>query len=407
MAESVDVVVVGAGQAGLSLSHELTRASIEHLVLERSEVGESWRRRWDSFCLVVPNWSVRLPGGAYDGDDPDGFMPKAEIVDFLKAYATGFNAPVRSGVEVSAVTQREEDGAGGFLLQTSTGDIHARDVVLAAGGYQKAHRPAAAAQLAEESVLVIDAEDYLNPSALPPGEVLVVGSGQTGCQLADECFRAGRTVHLACGRAPWIPRRFEGRDSVSWLLDTKFFEARLEDLPPATRLGANPQLTGAGGGRDLNYRVLQALGVNLLGHFAGAEAGRAHFAGDLHDLVAFGDARYAFLCDLIAKSCASRSMPAPEMPEPPPFQADPPESLDLGSVGAVIFTTGFRPDYNKWVSPAEAFDESGFPIQVDGSSTVVPGLHFMGLHFQRKRKSATLFGVAEDAGVLGERIAAR
>lgn len=405
MVEAVNVAIIGAGQAGLSLSHELTHAGVEHVVLERGSVGESWRRRWDSFRLVVPNWSVHLPGAPYDGDDPDGFMPKDEIVDFLGRYAASFSAPLRKGVEVTAIEPLED---GTFMLRTSTGDVRAREVVLASGGYQRAHRPAAAQQVPMDSLLTIDAEGYANPGALPEGDLLIVGSGQTGCQLAEECFEAGRNVYLACGRAPWVPRRIEGRDAVSWVLDTDFYEARLADLPsPTVRLLSNPQFTGHGGGHDLNYRTLQALGVELVGRFAGVEDGRLHFAQDLHASVAFGDARYAELRSLIAATCAARSVPAPAMPDPLAFEADPPTSLDLARVGAVIFTTGFRPDYTSWVGAPNAFDEAGFPIQVDGSSTIVSGLHFMGVHFQRKRKSATLFGVAEDAVVLAERMTSR
>jgi putative flavoprotein involved in K+ transport len=405
MAETVTVAIVGAGQAGLSLSHELTHAGIEHAVLERGSVGESWLRRWDSFRLVVPNWSVHLPGARYDGDNPDGFMPKDAIVDYLDRYARSFNAPIQTGVLVTAIEPLED---GTFTLRTPNADIRAREVVLASGGYQRAHRPAAARQMPADSVLTIDAEGYTNPGALPEGDVLIVGSGQTGCQLAEECFEAGRSVYLACGRAPWLPRRIEGRDAVGWALDIGFYEARLADLPsPGMRFVSNPQFTGHGGGRDLNYRTLQALGVELVGRFAGVEDGRVHFANDLHASVAFGDARYADIRDLIAANCAARSVPAPAMPDPPAFEADPPDSLDLVRVGAVIFTTGFRPDYTSWVAASNAFDEAGFPIQVDGSSTVVSGLHFMGVHFQRKRKSATLFGVAEDAAVLAEHMVAR
>jgi putative flavoprotein involved in K+ transport len=405
MAETVTVAIVGAGQAGLSLSYELTHAATEHVVLERGSIGESWRRRWDSFRLVIPNWSVHLPGAPYDGDDPDGFMPKDEIVNYLDRYARSFSAPIRTDVEVTAVEPRED---GTFTLRTSKAEIRAREVVLASGGYQRAYRPAAARQMPVDSVLTIDAEAYTNPGALPEGDLLIVGSGQTGCQLAEECFEAGRNVYLACGRAPWVPRRIDGRDAVSWVLDTDFYEARLAELPsPSARFVSNPQYTGHGGGRDLNYRTLQALGVELVGRFAGVEEGRVHFADDLHASVAFGDARYADLRDLIAANCAARSVPAPAMPDPQAFEANPSESLDLARVGAVIFTTGFRPDYSSWVAAFNAFDEAGFPIQVDGSSTIVPGLHFMGVHFQRKRKSATLFGVAEDAAVLAEHMMSR
>jgi len=399
----VDVVIVGAGQAGLSLSHELAAAGREHVVLERGRIGETWRGRWDSFCLVIPNWTVQLPGGHYRGDDPDGFMPKNEIVSHLMTYAESFRAPVRDGVTVTSLEAAEN---GAFLLRTSSGQIRAKRVILASGGYQKAHRPPAAAEL-PASVHVIDAEDYANPTALPPGTVLVVGSGQTGCQLAEELSVAGRRVSLACGRAPWIPRRIEGRDTIAWLNETPWFDVRLSDLPsPAARLLANPQMSGRHGGHDLNYRTLQAQGVRLLGHFIGAAHGRAHFAPDLAQSLAFGDARYADVCELIRKACATRSLRAPEMPPPPPFVADAPESVALSDLGTVIFTSGFRPDYTSWVRFPQAFDEGGFPIQRDGSSITVPGLHFMGVHFQRKRKSATFLGAGEDATVLAEILSA-
>jgi putative flavoprotein involved in K+ transport len=404
MTADVDVVIVGAGQAGLSLSHELKTAPVEHIVFERGKVGEAWRRRWDSFCLVIPNWTVQLPGGHYRGDDPDGFMAKDEIVDHLVAYADSFQAPVREGVTVSSL---EPGGDGTFLLRSSSGEIRARNVVLASGGYQKPHRPPAAAQI-PRSVQVIDADDYTNPSALPPGNVLVVGSGQTGCQLAEEIFEAGRGVFLACGRAPWVPRRIEGRDTIAWLNETPWFEIRLRDLPsPAARLLSNPQMSGRRGGHDLNYRTLQAQGVQLLGRFIGAADGRAHFARDLAESVAFGDARYADVREHVRTACATRSLRAPEMPLPQPFVADAPESVALKDVGMVIFTSGFRPDYSSWVRFPQAFDEGGFPIQEDGSSTTVRGLHFMGVHFQRKRKSATFLGAGEDATLLAETLSAR
>src|SRR5438309_593679 len=403
MSSAVDVAIVGAGQAGLSLSHELDAAGVEHIVLERGRVGETWRGRWESFCLVIPNWTVQLPGGRYRGDDPDGFMPKNEIVDHLVAYAESFRAPVREGV---TVTRLEPGEHGGFLLRTSLGEIRARTVVLATGGYQKAHRPSAAAQL-PASVHAIDAEDYVNPIALPPGKVLIVGSGQTGCQLAEEILEAGRDVWLACGRAPWVPRRLDGRDTIAWLNETPFFDVGLSGLPsPQWRLLSNPQVSGRRGGHDLNYRTLQAQGVQLLSRFIGVSDGRFHFGRDLAESVAFGDARWANNCELIRKACAARSVRAPEMAPPPPFVADGPESLALSDVGSGSFTSGFRPDYASWARVPEAFDREGFPIQQDGSSTVVPGLHFMGVHFQRKRKSATFLGVGEDATVLAEKMSA-
>jgi putative flavoprotein involved in K+ transport len=400
--QSTDVVIVGAGQAGLSLSYELSQAGIDHLVLERGRVGESWRGRWDGFCLVLPNWTVQLPGKSYSGDDPDGFMPRDEIVDYLVEYAASFGAPVREEVEVYSLGPNDHER---FLLRTSFGGLSARRVVLASGGYQRPYRPPASRDLGG-SLYVIDAETYAHPDALPDGEVLVVGSGQTGCQLAEELVESGRSVHLACGRAPWVPRRLSDRDIIAWMNETPFMDARLSDLPsPLARLAANPQATGRRGGHDLHYRTLQGLGVNLLGHLAGVEDGIAHFAADLDESVAFGDARYADLCALIARSCVENEVNPPDMPSPPPFIADPVEALNLSSFGSVIFTCGFRPDYKSWVEFPDAFDDLGFPFQEDGSSTVIEGLHFMGVHFQRKRKSANFLGVAEDAAVLGEKIA--
>jgi putative flavoprotein involved in K+ transport len=400
--ERLPVVVVGAGHAGLSMSYELSRAGLEHVVLERERVAQSWRTRWDSFCLVIPNWTMRLPGGAYQGDEPDGFMPRDEVVAHLGRYALSFQAPVRQSIDVSSIQPGPKNA---FLLSTSAGQIEAKAVVLATGAYQKPYRPSSAASLPADA-LVIDAESYENPEKLPPGEVLLVGSGQTGCQIADDLKASGREVTLACGRAPWAPRRIEGRDIVSWIVETPFLEQTTEDLPsPAARLIGNVQVSGRDGGRDLNYRTLQKAGVRLTGHLLGIEDDYVRFAPDLHESVAFGDARYADLTKLIQKSCWDRGEHPPDLPEPKPFSADPPERAKMSDFGAVIFTSGFRPDYARWIHFEGAFDEWGFPIQRDGVSSVAPGLFFIGGHFLRKRKSATFIGIAEDAAVVAERVA--
>jgi putative flavoprotein involved in K+ transport len=399
--ERIPAVVVGAGQAGLAVSYGLAQAGVEHAVLERNRIGESWRRRWESFCLVTPNWTVQLPGGRYTGDAPHGFMPRDEIVGHLESYAASFGAPVRGGVEV---TSTEAAPAGGLLLRTSEGDIQAEAVVLATGAYQKPHRPAGADTLPAD-VYAIDSEDYSNPSALPPGSVLIVGSGQTGCQIAEELNEAGRDVTLACGRAPWAPRRMEGQDIVSWIIKTPFLDQTLADLPtPEARLVANVQATGHGGGHDLNYRTLQAQGVTLTGHFLGADDHSVHFAPDLAESVAFGDARYGDISNLIRKSCLQQGDPVPEFPLPGPFRAEAPEKMTLRGCGAVIFTSGYRPDYRGWVHFPNSFDAFGFPITEDGASSVVPGLYFVGVHFLRKRKSSLLIGVGEDADLIVQRI---
>lgn len=395
------VVVIGAGQAGLAVSQSLTVLGTDHIVVERGQVGESWRSRWDSFCLVTPNWTLSLPGDPYQGDDPEGFVPRDEIVCYLQRYASGFSAPVREGIGIDSL---EAGHDGGFLLRTSAGDMQAKSVVVCTGAYQRPHRPDVAAAF-PPGLLVIDAEDYRNPAALPPGKVLVVGSGQTGCQISEELHESGRDVFLACGRAPWVPRRAGGRDIVTWLNETTFLDAPLSALPsPAARLGANPQITGSRGGHDLHYRTLQAMGVQLLGRLAGVQGRQAYLANDLADSVAFGDARYGDVRQLLTEQLPVKGMTVPELPDPPPFQADPPLELALADFGVVIFTAGFRPDYARWIQ-FPAFDAMGFPLTDDGASTVVPGLYFCGTHFLRNRKSGTLLGVGEDAAIVARSVA--
>ncbi len=398
--ERIPVAVVGAGQAGLAVSHELTALDVEHVVLERGRVGQSWRDRWDSFCLVTPNWTVRLPGGAYAGPDPDGFMPRDEIAAFLERYASAFGAPVREGVEVNAVEGR----AGGFLLRTSAGDLEAGTLVVASGTYKRPHLPSAAATLPEE-VLVLTAEDYRSAAALPDGAVLVVGSGQSGCQIGEELHEAGREVVLSCGKAPWAPRRIDGHDLVWWLLESGFLDASTDSLPsPGARLSANVLGTGKDGGHDLNIRILRARGVTVAGRFVAADGGRARFAPDLPESVAWGDERYRMLAGLFGKLAAERGLDA-QLDEPPPFEDAGPESVELDRFGAVVFTSGFRPDYTTWLPWPDAFDAQGFPLHEDGESTVVPRLYFLGVHFLRKRKSSLLIGVGEDAAIVARRIA--
>jgi putative flavoprotein involved in K+ transport len=402
--DRVDAVVVGGGQAGLAVSHELSRANVEHVVLERGRIGETWRGRWESFCLVTPNWSVQLPGHPYDGQDPDGFMLRDEIVAYLERYAAAVDAPLRENIEVRSLQSGPD---GGFHLETSAGSIAARIAILATGGYQRPYRPAGASTLPKD-LLQMDVEDYRSPADLPPAPVLVVGSGQSGCQIADELHNAGRDVFLSCGKAPWAPRRVGDYDIVWWALETGFVDQPVGALPsPAARLGANLLTTGHGGGRDLHLRTLQRLGVTLLGHFLGAEGRRARFAPDLAESVAWGDARYGDLMNLVRKTVLERGLLQPDIVEPEPFTVEAVEEVNVDGFGAVIFAGGFRPNFDAWVRFPGAFDEFGFPIQEDGASTVVPGLYFVGVHFMRKRKSATFVGVGEDADIVARSITAK
>jgi putative flavoprotein involved in K+ transport len=374
------------------------------VVLEAGRIGQSWRDRWDSFCLVTPNWSVQLPDGEYDGSDPDGFMPRDEIVTFLERYAARSGTPIREGVAVRSL--RSAPGEG-FIAETSTGDLRAREVVVATGAFQRPHRPAGSGSL-PRGLLQIDLDGYRDAAALPDGRVLIIGSGQSGCQLAEELQEAGRDVVLACGKAPWAPRRVADRDLFWWLAESGFLDGTVESLPsPRARLAANILATGHDAGHDLHLRTLRARGVTLVGHFLGADEHGARFAQDLADSVAWGDARHRDLMQLIGKTAQERGLPPVEMPDPTPFDGQAPEVVPLAGFGAVIFAGGFRPGYHSWLPWPAAFDDLGFPIQTDGRSTVVDGLSFVGVPFLRTRKSSLLLGVGEDAAVVARGIAER
>jgi putative flavoprotein involved in K+ transport len=402
--EHVEALVIGGGSAGLAVSHELNRRGVEHAVLERGRIGQSWRDRWDSFCLVTPNWSVQLPDGTYDGSDPDGFMPRDEIVAFLERYASRSAVPIREGVSVRSL---QASPAEDFVAETTAGDIHANHVVVATGAYQRPHRPPGSESLPED-LLQIDLHGYRNPEALPPGHVLIVGSGQSGCQLAEELHEAGREVVLAAGKAAWAPRRIGDADLVWWLEESGFLSGTVDSLPsPRARLGANILATGHGTPHDLHLRTLQAMGVTLVGHFLGADESGARFAPDLTETMAWGDARHGDLMQLFHKTAERLGLPDPQVPEPSTFDGLAPDMVRLDGFGAVIFAGGYRPDYHSWLPWPAALDELGFPIQTDGVSSVVDDLYFIGVPFLRNRKSSLLIGVGDDATVIADTIAGR
>jgi putative flavoprotein involved in K+ transport len=398
-----DVVVVGAGHAGISLSAALTAREIAHVVLERDRVGATWGHRWDSFCLVTPNWAIDLTDGDYDGDDPDGYMARDEIVAFLERYAARHEAPVRTGVQVTAVRATD----GGFALDTSDGTVTAKTLVAASGAFQQPFLPKGVAALPPD-LRVLDTTEYTNPDALPDGGVLVIGSGQTGVQLAEELQEAGRDVVLACGRAPWVPRRLGEHDIVWWLLESGYLDQPVDELPDLSiRLVSNPLTTGHGGGHDLHLRTLQAMGVTLCGLFLGCDGNDVVFDDSLAESVAWGDARQADLMQLFRATIERRGLPDVEIPEIPPFVSEAPSRVPVARFGSVIVTGGFRPNYGAWMPWPDAFDDVGFPRQRDGESAVVDGLFFTGVHFLRTRKSSILLGGRDDAGVVTDRIATR
>ncbi|SFR84460.1 putative flavoprotein involved in K+ transport [Agromyces sp. CF514] len=400
MSADVDVLVIGAGQAGLAVSHELSVRGLEHVVLERDRMGSAWASRWDSFCLVTPNSAIRLPGGAYRGGDGDGYLPRDEIVDHLTGYAASFGAPVAERHEVDLVEPDET----GFVARSAAGDIRARRVVVCTGAYQRPHRPAFVDELARRVPVVVSAE-YRSPGALPDGPVLVIGGGQSACQIAEELHRAGREVTLAPGRAPTMPRRIDGRDTFEWLEEAGFFEQVLADQPsPTVRLAANPLATGAGGGHDLSLRTLAADGVGLIGRVIGVDDGRLVVADDLAQTLAVGDDGFRIICDLAKQAAASRGMPAPNTPEPLDAPVDAAEVPRLGDLGVVLVACGFRPAYD-WIDVPGAFDGGGFPVTDADGSPAVDGLWFVGVPWLRRRKSPLLIGVGEDAAIVADRLA--
>jgi putative flavoprotein involved in K+ transport len=407
--EQTEVVVIGGGQAGLSLSYYLTEQVRSHVVLEQDRIAESWRsKRWDSLCLIAPNWSLRLPGFTYAGDDPEGFMGKDEVVTHLETYARSFAAPVREGVRVTTIEHCPADRH--FVVRTEDGSYQAPQVVLATGALQQPRVPACAARL-PASVTQVLAPAYRNPQALPPGAVLVVGSGETGCQIAEELIRAGRTVFLAGGRSWWAPRRYRGRDAAAWLRLLGWFERTVDELPPGVRTGqSNPQLTGANGGHDINGHSLAREGVTLLGRLEDIRDRRAVFAADLAVNLAWGDAQARTWLRAIDDQIDQQGLEAPPEDWPKDLLTSErgsqvaPTELDLAEVGvsAVIWAMGYRPDFG-WVN-LPILDGEGYPIQRRGV-TRVPGLSILGLDWLHTARSGLFTGIGEDAAYLAEQLA--
>ncbi|WP_449301419.1 MSMEG_0569 family flavin-dependent oxidoreductase [Prauserella oleivorans] len=396
------VAVIGGGQAGLSMSYCLTEAGIDHVVLERDRPGHEWReRRWDSFCLVTPNWQCRLPGFPYDGDDPHGFMLRDEVVDYLERYAASFDCPLIDGVEVTRLRQEH----GGFTVETAEGQIRAGQVVLATGPYQVPLVPRMAERLPEH-ILQIHSSEYRNPAQLPDGEVLVVGTGQSGCQIAEDLFLAGRTVHLAVGSAPRVARFYRGRDVVDWLDDMGYYRRGIDEFADAdaVRLRANHYVTGRDGGRDIDLRAFARDGMRLHGRLSGVTGGRLRFAGDLRHNLDNADAVSEGIKDSIDSYIAARGIDAPTEPRYTPVWQPPDGESELAAdrLSAVVWSTGFGRDY-RWVQ-IPVFDGRGYPAHERGV-TSCPGLYFLGLPWQYTWGSGRFGGVADDAAYLATKIA--
>ena len=406
MTVRVDTVVIGAGQAGLAISYYLTQQGRSHVVLEKHRVGEAWRSaKWDSFTLVTPNWAIRLPGFAYAGDAPDGFLPRDEVVRYLEEYVRRFNPPLRLGVEVSSVAGADD----GFTVATNAGVFACANVVVAAGLLQKPKVPAISAQLPPH-LPQWHTSRYRNAQELPPGAVLVVGSGQSGCQIADELCRHGRKVYLCTGRAGRLPRRYRGQEIFRWAEQIGFLDRHVSKLPsPTARFAANPQLSGYNGGQSLDLHKLAAKGVTLLGRLQNVAGSKLLLGGDLRENVAFADAVAADFTRAIDAYIAQTGIQAPPDDEPlstAGYEAALITELDLDAAGvaSIIWATGYTFDFG-WVK-FPIFDEFGFPVQERGV-TAQPGLYFLGLPWLETIKSGLLIGVGDDAAHIAAHIAAR
>jgi putative flavoprotein involved in K+ transport len=399
----ISVAIVGGGQAGLAMSWHLKQAGIDHLVFERHECFHEWKHaRWDSFCLVTPNWQCRLPGysydGAYGGQDPHGFMLRDEIVRYLEGFRASFAPPVIEGVEV----RRVRPCAGGYLVQTSQGDYVAEQVVIANGVYSSPVIPASAQRLPHD-IVQLHSSNYRNSQQLPAGAVLVVGSGQSGCQIAEDLHLAGRDVHLCVGAAPRSPRIYRGREVTDWLTESGYYAIPIDRHPQgeAVREKTNHYLTGRDGGREIDLRQRAVEGMKLYGSFGEVQGASMTFAPNLRQHLDSADASYNNIRTLVDQHIAAQGIDAPTEPAYAPPWSPQQEITQLNYVEAgirsVVWAIGFRPDY-AWAE-LPVFSGRGLPIHRRGV-TPVRGIYFLGLSWQNTWGSGRFADVGQDAEYL-------
>lgn len=407
MRRSWDAIVVGGGQAGLAARYELAKRGIDHVVLERESVAAKWRERWDSFTLVTPNWTVKLPGAEYAGPEPDGFLPRDEIVSHLERYASVPGGEIVTGVEA---TQVSESPAGGYRVETSAGSCEAKAVIVASGTFQKPKRPPSIGH-PSPGILELHSSAYRNPDQLPPGGVLIIGSAQTGTQLGDELLDAGRSVFISTGRSGRLPRRYRGSDGFVWFERLGLFQQPVEALPSlAARATGNPHLSGKAGGRTLNLHRMASQGAVLLGRLTDLDGTRAHFADDRDANLRGGDEYANNLRSEIDKLIAVDRHDTPEADPADDYWGtdgfEQPErsTIDLADEGisTILWSAGYSYDYS-WVKPAR-LDATGYPIQRPDYSDS-RGLYFLGMHFLHWRKSGIFYGVGDEAAAIADHIA--
>lgn len=386
-------VVVGGGQAGLAVSRHLVERGVDHVVLERSSIAHEWRDgRWDNFTLVTPNWQCRLPGYPYAGPDPDGFMRRDEVYAWVRGYADTFDAPVAEQVGVERVTRRDD---GAFLVTTTAGTVSADAVVSATGGYHEPLVPAWAADL-PPSVRQLHSHEYRNGGQLP-GTVLVVGTGQSGTQIAEDLHLEGRRVHLAVGRAPRVARFYRGRDCMTWLADMGVYDIPVGAQAVAKRAATNHYVTGRDGGRDIDLRAFAAQGMALHGRVVGITGGRLHFDDALAANLDHADDVAASIKRDIDAFIAREGIDAPAEPPYRPVWAPAPgpTSVGLDEIDAVVWAIGFRPDWS-WLGDLAVLDAQRHPVH-DRGVTAEPGFFFVGLPWLHTWGSGRFHAIARDA----------
>jgi putative flavoprotein involved in K+ transport len=404
--ELIDTVVIGAGQAGLATSYWLQQSGVEHVVMERaSRPASTWRNnRWDSFTMVTPNWTFRLPAADYTGDDPDGYMPRDQIVEFFDRYVERFSLPVQCQTEVVSV---ESQGSRGFHVTTPAQSFTSRNVIVATGFFQHARVPSFAPEIPQDAMQLVSG-DYRNPDALPAGAVLVVGSGQAGCQIAEELYLAGRTVYQSIGGTGRAPRRYRGKDIITWLDMVGFFDTTPDHLPPGMgKFGSIPHVSGTKGGHSLNLHQFARDGVRLLGRIESIAGGVVEFVPNVHENLTRADQFEKNATSLIDEFIASKGLdvPAEELPRLQDGFAQPiVDRIDLkqAGIGSVIWATGYRFDYG--FLKMQVLDDDGFPIQQRGIAEI-PGLYFVGMPWMPTERSGFLMGVGDCARHIVSQIA--
>ncbi|MBM0741516.1 MSMEG_0569 family flavin-dependent oxidoreductase [Phormidium sp. CLA17] len=408
MSNHYSVIIVGGGQAGLSISYCLKQQGIDHIVFEKNQIGYSWQtKRWDSFCLVTPNWQCKLPGYTYPGSEPHGFMQKDDIVEYIKDYAKSFEPPVKEGVEVTSLRKRQAQE--GFEVSTTIGDYTADQVVIASGSYHLPKLPKISERL-PENIVQLHSSEYKNPQSLPNKSVLVVGTGQSGCQIAEDLHLAGTQVHLCVGGAPRSPRRYRGKDVVDWLEELGYYDLSIDDHPQKekVRTKANHYVTGRGGGREIDLRQFALEGMRLHGRLKTITSEKLEFWDDLKQNLDQADAVAESIKKTIDAFIEKHQIQAPV--DPPFYPVWEPESealaleFEAANIGAVVWCTGYQSDFS-WIE-IPVFDGKGYPGHNRGVSDV-RGLYFLGLPWLYTWGSGRFSGVARDANYLADCILSR